>query len=93
MNRTEVMKHVYEVLAESFEIDATELKPSATLYDELGMDSLDAVDVFTKLGQLTGRRPDPERAKQVRTVDDLATFLEEELRAAEMERSAPEART
>ena len=36
-----------------------------------------------QLRSVTGRRPDPARAKEIRTVDELITFVEEEIAAAE----------
>ena len=83
MTREEIHQSIVEILSDSFELDPETIKPESTLYEELDLDSIDAVDIFVQLRDLTGRRPDPERAKQVRTVDELITFVEEELAAAE----------
>ena len=83
MTREEIYQSIVEILSDSFELDADTIKPESTLYEELDLDSIDAVDIFVQLRDLTGRRPDPERAKEVRTVDELVTFVEEELAAAE----------
>lgn len=83
MTREEITQSIVEILSDSFELDPATIKPESTLYEELDLDSIDAVDIFVQLRDLTGRRPDPERAKEVRTVDELVTFVEEELAAAE----------
>ncbi|MBO6935857.1 MAG: acyl carrier protein [Deltaproteobacteria bacterium] len=83
MTREEIQQSIVEILSDSFELDPDTIKPESTLYEELDLDSIDAVDIFVQLRDLTGRRPDPERAKEVRTVDELITFVEEELAAAE----------
>ncbi|MAQ19779.1 MAG: acyl carrier protein [Sandaracinus sp.] len=83
MTREEIYQSIVEILSDSFELDPDSIKPESTLYEELDLDSIDAVDIFVQLRDLTGRRPDPERAKEVRTVDELVTFVEEELAAAE----------
>lgn len=83
MTREEIQQSIVEILSDSFELEPETIKPESTLYEELDLDSIDAVDIFVQLRDLTGRRPDPERAKQVRTVDELITFVEEELAAAE----------
>lgn len=83
MTREEINQSIVEILSDSFELDPDTIKPESTLYEELDLDSIDAVDIFVQLRDLTGRRPDPERAKEVRTVDELITFVEEELAAAE----------
>ncbi len=83
MTREEIQQSIVEILSDSFELDPDTIKPESTLYEELDLDSIDAVDIFVQLRDLTGRRPDPDRAKEVRTVDELITFVEEELAAAE----------
>jgi len=83
MTREDIQQSIVEILSDSFELDPETIKPESTLYEELDLDSIDAVDIFVQLRDLTGRRPDPERAKEVRTVDELITFVEEELAAAE----------
>ncbi len=64
-----------EILADSFELDRKKILPTSTLYEELDLDSIDAIDIFTQLRELTGRRPDPADARKVRTVDELIDFV------------------
>ena len=82
LSRDEILSKVVEILADSFELDPESIKPESTLYEELDLDSIDAVDIFVQLRDVTGRRPDPEKAKVIRTVDELVSFVEEELAAA-----------
>lgn len=89
MTRDEIHDHIVELLVESFELDSDEISRESRLYEELGLDSIDAVDIFVQLREITGRRPDPAVAREVRTVDELITFVENELAAAE--RGEPEA--
>lgn len=88
MTRDEIYDHIVEILVESFELDADEISRESRLYEELGLDSIDAVDIFVQLREITGRRPDPAVAREVRTVDELIAFVESELAAAE--RGEPE---
>ncbi len=74
-SRDEVFEKLSEILADSFELDRTKITPSSTLYEELDLDSIDAIDIFTQLRELTGRRPDPADARQVRTVSELIDFV------------------
>jgi len=73
--REEVLDRIVEILSDSFEIDKAKIKPESTLYEELDLDSIDAIDIFTQLRELTGRRPDPADARKVRTVDELIDFV------------------
>ena len=74
-SREEVLESVVEILADSFELDPKKITPTSTLYEELDLDSIDAIDIFTQLRELTGRRPDPADARKVRTVDELIDFV------------------
>ncbi len=90
MSRDEIQKTIIEILADSFELEPDTIKPESTPYEELDLDSIDAVDIFVQLRDVTGRRPNPEKAKQIRTVAELVTFVEEELEAAERGEPEPE---
>lgn len=90
MTREEIHQKVVEILADSFELEADTIKPESTLYEELDLDSIDAVDIFVQMRDITGRRPDPEKAKLIRTVEELVNFAVEERAAAERGDPEPE---
>lgn len=73
--REEVLERIVEILSDSFEIEKSKIKPESTLYEELDLDSIDAIDIFTQLREVTGRRPDPAEARNVRTVSELIEFV------------------
>ena len=54
MTIEEIIEKATVVLAEEFEIDATEITPDAKLKDTLGLDSLDWVDVVVLVEQNFG---------------------------------------
>ncbi|BCD96824.1 acyl carrier protein [Marinagarivorans cellulosilyticus] len=68
-------EQIYAFLQDSletlFEIDREEITPEASLYEDLDIDSIDAVDLTVKLKEFTGRRIQPSDFKQVRTVQDV----------------------
>jgi acyl carrier protein len=74
-SRDEVFAKIAEILSDSFELDPKKIQPGSTLYDELDLDSIDAIDIFTQLREVTGRRPDPAEARNVRTVSELIEFV------------------
>lgn len=78
-NRDEIFAKIVEILSDSFELDAKKITRESTLYEELDLDSIDAIDIFTQLREVTGRRPDPADARQVRTVDELIDFVVREI--------------
>ncbi|BCL61683.1 acyl carrier protein [Desulfomarina profundi] len=72
----ELRQKVVEVLAEEFELDPEEMGPEATLYDDLGLDSLDAVDMVVVLEKSFGMKlTDEEALRSIRTMEDLFQFL------------------
>lgn len=72
----EFRNRVVEVLAEEFELDPADMGPEATLYEDLGLDSLDAVDMVVVLQKTFGMKlMDDEALRSIRTMEDLHTFL------------------
>lgn len=63
------------VLVEQFEIEESLVTRDANLYEELDIDSIDAVDLLVRLRELTDRRISPEDFQQVRTIDDILDKL------------------
>lgn len=68
-----------EALSVLFEIAPEDVKPEAHLYEDLDIDSIDAVDLIVKLKEVTGRKIDPDAYKEVRTVEDILNALELEM--------------
>ncbi len=76
MSDKELRQKVVEVLAEEFELDPEEMVPEATLYDDIGLDSLDAVDMVVVLEKAFKMKLSDEKAlRSIRTMEDLFQFL------------------
>lgn len=75
-NREQILELLTQILVDEFEIDADDITLQASLYEELDLDSIDAVDLVIKLQQLTGKKIKPEEFKAVRTVDDVVSAIE-----------------
>ena len=76
ISEEELRMKTIEVLAEEFELDAEDITPEATLYDDLDLDSLDTVDmvvVLEKTFQI--KMGDEEALRSIRTMDDLHRYL------------------
>ncbi len=75
--REELQRKVAEILAEEFELEESLIVPEATLYGDLGLDSLDAVDMVVVLEKKFAiRLADENVMRSLRTVGDLLDFLE-----------------
>lgn len=76
MNQQEIYQRVSEVLQELFELPADDITPEANLYQDLDIDSIDAVDLIVELKKMTGKKLQPEDFKAVRTVQDVVVEVE-----------------
>ena len=74
-SKEEIHARLKEVLVELFEIDPAKITPEAHLYQDLGIDSIDAIDLLLRLKELTGRKIQPEVFKNVRTVADVTEAI------------------
>ncbi|WP_163336456.1 acyl carrier protein [Desulfopila sp. IMCC35008] len=76
MTDEELCRKTIEVLAEEFELEQADMVPEATLYDDLGLDSLDAVDMVVVLEKTFKMKlTDEEALRSIRSIDDLLQFL------------------
>ena len=75
MTKNELFERIVAILHESFEIEPSRIKPEARLYDDLDIDSIDAVDLIVQLQPLLGRGLQPDAFKSVRTVQDIVDVL------------------
>lgn len=76
LNREEIFVQIQKALVELFELDADDIQLDTKLYQELDLDSLDAVDLVVHLQKLTGKKIQPEEFKLVRTVKDVVDSVE-----------------
>lgn len=77
MAEEEIVKLVDEVFEESFEIEPDRLKPDAHVFNDLGLDSLDTVDLVVALQQKFGVKiRNDQRVRAIRTLGDIYSFIE-----------------
>ena len=82
--RKEIIDTVNTALAEEFELDAEAMQPEAHLFNDLGLDSLDAVDMVIVLEKAFGCKLRDEQAiREIRTLGDLYAFIEAKRKALE----------
>lgn len=75
-SRAATFAQVRKTLIELFELDADDITPEARLYEDLDIDSIDAVDLVVELKRYTGKRLNPEDFKSVRTIDDVVSAVD-----------------
>lgn len=81
MTHDQIFQMITEGLATTFRLDRERITPEARLYEDLDIDSIDAVDLAARLQRETGARLSAEVFKSVRTVRDLVSAVENLLNA------------
>ena len=76
MSRDDILSTVHRILVEDFEVPPGDIQASAHLFADLGLDSLDAVDLIVTLEEAFGGRVDEVQAKKARTVADVCALVE-----------------
>ena len=73
--RAEVSKKITSTLSTLFEVDPEAISESSLLYEDLDIDSIDAVDLIVELKSFTGLVIDPEDFKSVKTIEDVINIV------------------
>ena len=77
MNKNEIVKQVNEVFVETFELEESDLQPDKQLFTDLGLDSLDIVDLIVEVYKKTGiNMKEDEDIRNIKTIDDVYKYLE-----------------
>jgi acyl carrier protein len=72
----EIIERIDRSIAEEFEIDPEEMTPEKTLFQDLGMDSLDIVDLVILLETAFGFKiREEEGIRKIRTLGDIHAFV------------------
>ena len=75
MNREEIYAQVRATLFESFEIPEERATLEARLMDDLGLDSIDAIDMAVQLQKITNVRLEEHELRALRTVGDTVELV------------------
>jgi len=71
MNKEDLYGKIRAILVDQFDVDEASVSMDANLYEDLEIDSIDAVDLLVQIKELTGRKIAPETFKEVRTIRDV----------------------
>ncbi|KAF1026283.1 MAG: Acyl carrier protein [Pseudomonas sp.] len=69
--RDDIFNTLRDALVELFELDPARVTLEANLYQDLEIDSIDAVDLIDHIKRKTGKKIAAEEFKAVRTVNDV----------------------
>jgi acyl carrier protein len=75
MSKEEILQRMQDILSEQFQIDKNVVTLEAKLYDDLELDSIDAVDLLVKMKGFIRGKIEPELFKKAVTVQDVVDLL------------------
>lgn len=76
LSQQEILEQLRLWMEELFEIEPDQVQLESNLYSDLDVDSIDAIDLVVKIKELTGKQVQPEDFKNVRTVQDVVTVIQ-----------------
>ena len=71
MDKQVIFEKIKAALIEDFDLEEERIVPDARLYEDLELDSIDAVDLIVKLKSFLPRNIDPEAFKKMRTLENV----------------------
>lgn len=76
MTEQEIIDAINRIFEESFEIEKEKLQPQAHIFNDLGLDSLDIVDLIVALQKSFGVNiRNEENVRNIRTLGDVYQFI------------------
>jgi len=81
MEQQEIFALVKKCLVEEFEIPAEKIRPEASLFETLGLDSIDALDMIALLESRMNIEINEQELKKMRTVQHIVDYLKAHLPA------------
>ena len=75
MQNEEIIRKINELLVEEIEIDAGQISPSADLKNDLGIDSLDFVDLFVIIENHFGIKMKAEEMTGIKSLGDFYNYI------------------
>ena len=79
MDRQEIESKVREFLIEDLEIDEEKIKPDARLIEDIGIDSLDFVDIVVIVEKKFGFKIKTEEMANVKTFSQFCDYIEQKI--------------
>ncbi len=76
MSKEEIIEIINDIFEDSFEIEKDKIKPEAHIFNDLGIDSLDIVDLVAALqSKFKIRIQDDEEIMEIRTLQDIYEYV------------------
>jgi acyl carrier protein len=75
MDKQDAYKLVVDHLSQRFQVPEDRITPDAHIFNTLGLDSIDALDMLALLDKQWSIKINEEQAKKIRTVQDVVDYI------------------
>ncbi len=75
MDHDTAHKLIVEYLSQRFGVPLDKIKPDSKMFDDLGLDSIDALDMLALLDKQYKVKVNEEQARRIRTVEDAVQYV------------------
>lgn len=76
-SKEQIYKELTKILVDELEIEEDKISLDANLFEDLELDSIDAVDIAVRMQRFTDKKLTPEEFKQIRTINDVVETVYE----------------
>lgn len=75
LEKDQIYTMLQTALVETFEIPQESITPHANIYEDLEIDSIDAIDLIDQIRRETGFKLQSEDFRNIRTIEDIVNTL------------------
>ena len=79
MNKEQIFEILQKALVELFEIESSKISLSSKIYEDLEIDSIDAIDLVDYIKKQTGYKMQASDFKEVKTLGDIVNIVSAQL--------------
>ena len=75
MDHSTATKVIVDYLSQRFGVPLEKISPDSKMFEDLGLDSIDALDMLALLDKQYRVKINEEQARQIRTVEDAVQYV------------------
>ena len=75
LSKDEIREKIKEILVKDFDCAPDSISDESKLFEDLDLDSIDAVDLVVRLQSFVNRKVYPDEFKSIRTLGDLVEVI------------------
>ncbi len=76
-SKEDIFNELKNILIEELEISESDINLEANLFEDLDLDSIDAVDIAVRMQKFTDKKLPPQEFKKIRTVGNVVDAVYE----------------